>query len=1104
MTMDSWIRKLFARPPRKGPRRARLAVEALERRLVPTFTVTNLLDDGSVGSLRWAVGQANMAGGDQSIDFDPTVFATPQTITLSGTQLELTDTTGTETIVGPAVGVTVSGNNASRVFQIDGGVTTSISGLTISGGDARSGNGGGLSNLGTTTLTDCTVSGNSAFSGGGLNNTGMLTLTNCTVSGNSATINFYPAAGGGGLANFGTLTLTDCTVSGNSAVNVGGGLDNIHATMTLTNCTVSGNSTRGFGFGSGLHNSSGSMTTLTNTIVAGNSGGGVTDISGAFTGTNNLIGGNPLLAPLGNYGGPTQTMALLPGSPAIDAGTTGAGIPTTDQRGLGRVGAVDIGAFESQGFTLATAPGSSPQTSEILTGFANPLAVTVAANNPIEPVNGGVVRFVNDPVNGAAAVLAAPSAVIAGGQAAVAAGPNNAVGSYTVDASATGSSPVSFALTNTGQTLPSLVVNTPSAAFFPGAGLLSLFEAIGFANLDSAGISTITFDPTVFATAQTITLTGTPLELSNTSETETITGPAAGVTVSGGGLSRVFQIDQNVTASISGLTIIRGNFSGDVGGGGLANYGTTTLTNCTISGNSVSGYVGGGGVNNTGALSLTNCTVSSNTASGFYGSGGGINNTGALSLTNCTVSGNTASGFYGSGGGINNTGALSLTHCAVSGNSASGYYGTGGGIGNTGHLSLTNCTVSGNSTGFDGFGGGLFLGGTNTLTDCTVSGNSADLGGGLANGGGTVTLRDCTVSGNSGFVGGGVNSLGGTTTLTDCTVSGNGASFGGGLSAQVGTTTLTDCTVSGNSAARGGGLYNFGPTRLTLSNTIVAANSSDILGNVNANSSYNLIGTGGSGGLIDGVNHNQVGVANPGLGTLGDHGGPTQTINLLGGSPALNAGDPAQLGLADQRGVVRSGGVNIGAYQASATAFVLTAPGTVTAGVPFDVTVTAVDPLNQVVVGYTGTVTFGTTDTDPGVVLPADYAFVPSDGGMHRFTDTGLGEVTLVTPGDQMLTVMDTAVSTITGSADLTVSAGPAPHGHGPPRRTVPARPAQSEGPAPRQPSASEVVGLERWFASLHDGDYVWLTVPRLRHQARGDTTLGMADLFGGDDLLFL
>ena len=153
---------------------------------------------------------------------------------------------------------------------------------------------------------------------------------------------------------------------------------------------------------------------LTNTIVAGNqSHHGSGDIAGSVSGSNNLIGtgnfgglvngidGNivgvadPLLGPLGDYGGPTQTMPLLPGSPAIDAGSSGAGIPDTDQRGVGRVGGVDIGAFESQGFTLTAVPGSTPQTASIGTAFATPLAVTVTANNPVEPVDGGVVSFTN-------------------------------------------------------------------------------------------------------------------------------------------------------------------------------------------------------------------------------------------------------------------------------------------------------------------------------------------------------------------------------------------------------------------------------------------------------------------------------------------------------------------------------------------------------------------------------------------------------------------------------------------------------------------------------------------------------------------------------------
>jgi predicted outer membrane repeat protein len=666
-------------------------------------------------------------------------------------------------------------------------------------------------------------------------------------------------------------------------------------------------------------------------------------------------------------------MALLPGSPAIGAGTSGAGIPSTDQRGAGRVGAVDIGAFESQSFTLTLVPGSTPQTSQILTRFANPLAVTVTANNPIEPVNGGVVSFVN-PVAGPKAVLAAPSAVIAEGQATVAAAPNNAVGSYPVVASATGSSPVSFALTNTGPTLPSLVVNTTSVALFPGAGLLSLPEAIAFANLDSAGIATITFDPTVFATPQAITLTGSQLELSNTSETETITGPAAGVTVSGGGLSRVFQIDGGVTALISRLTISGGRTTGN--GGGLANMpGTLTLlTNCTVSGNSAT-YRGGGLYSHNGTLTLYNCTVSGNSATTT-----------------------TANNVYGGGGLASGGGTLTLTNCNVSGNSATQ---RGGGLANWGATTtLINCTVSGNSATW---GGGLYSGGTLTLTDCTISGNSAGFGGGIEDG------------------------RGGTLTLTNCTVSGNSATWGGGGLYSGGTLTLTNCTVSGNSASGrgGGGVYARGATM--LSNTIVAANTSggnpsDIFGNVNANSSYNLIGTGGSGGLIDGVNHNQVGVANPGLGTLGDHGGPTQTINLLAGSPALNAGDPAQLGLPDQRGVLRTGGVNIGAYQASASAFVLTAPDTVPAGMPFAVTVTAADVFAQVAVGYTGTVTFSTTDPDPNVVLPPDYPFTLADQGRHTF----LAGFTLQTPGLWTVTATDTAGG-FAASVPITVSGGQPP-----------------------------------------------------------------------------
>ena len=228
MSFTSWQQKLRSalardRNHQRGARRAavRLACfEVLEdRNLLSTYTVNSLTDTGTgsglTGDLRYCINQANANDQANSIVFDSTVFSTPQTITLSGTQLELQDTGGTQTITGPTAGVTISGGGNSRVFEVDTGVTASISGLTISGGAiGYDTSGGGLANYGTATLADCTVSGNSAYDVAGAagvfnSGTANLTMTDCTVSGNHG-------YGGGGLANDGTATLTDCTVSDNS------------------------------------------------------------------------------------------------------------------------------------------------------------------------------------------------------------------------------------------------------------------------------------------------------------------------------------------------------------------------------------------------------------------------------------------------------------------------------------------------------------------------------------------------------------------------------------------------------------------------------------------------------------------------------------------------------------------------------------------------------------------------------------------------------------------------------------------------------------------------------------------------------------------------
>ena len=271
---------------------------------------------------------------------------------------------------------------------------------------------------------------------------------------------------GSGLDNLGTTSLTDCTVSGNSAgfgTLATGSFYDPGAKTTLMSCTVSGNSAGGLA-------TYFSATTATNTIIAGNS----FDVSGSLdaASTNNLIGGDPVLAPLGNYGGTGQTMALLPGSPAIDAGTS-VGAPTTDQRGMPRVGGVDIGEFESSGFTIALISGSGQSASG---AFSAPLVVAVTANNPIEPVVGGLVTYTPPAVGASATIPGSPAVIDATGTTSVAAASNFIGGSYTVSATAAGTpGAASFSLTNYAVVSIAVSPGNPSLA----VGVSGQFTAVG-------------------------------------------------------------------------------------------------------------------------------------------------------------------------------------------------------------------------------------------------------------------------------------------------------------------------------------------------------------------------------------------------------------------------------------------------------------------------------------------------------------------------------------------------------------------------------------------------------------------------------------------------
>jgi hypothetical protein len=625
MTLGSWIRNLFAgrvTPTiRKARQPVRMTLEELESRWCPsTFTVLNTLDNGSTGSLRWAIGRANANPGADKIIFDSEVFSKPQTIVLAGNDLELSDTTGMTTITGPAKGVTISAAQQTNVFTVDPQASAGFTGLTIADGVSAFGarifnrgtvkltnctirgnstvnnNGGGMYNTGAATLTNCTFSGNVAGLGaalfntgtakltdcsltkqltpsgyGTVLNTGTLTLANCTISGNTqsfggalynksgtamltdCTISDNAGAFGGGVFNRGTVQLTDCTISGNTTNgilrNFGAGLYN-NGNATLTNCTISGNTnSRGYGggvenhpngvlsltnctisgnyaymAGGGLDNSG--QATLVNTIVAGNTGGvggNPSDIGGGanVTGNHNLIGkggagglqeandnligiANPGLSALGSYGGPTQTLGLLPDSPAIGRGVAVAGV-TTDQRGVARpLNSIDIGAFQNRGFTIAIVAGGSPQSAILNQAFANPLTVLVAS--PFgDPVVGGEVTYLA-PGSGALAVLSGPTASIgSNGRASVTATANGIGGAYLVSAAARGTkAPANFSLTNASLTVTMNPANQTAyvgqqavfmaaAAAIPGATVQwQVNNGNGFKNIAGATNTTLT------------------------------------------------------------------------------------------------------------------------------------------------------------------------------------------------------------------------------------------------------------------------------------------------------------------------------------------------------------------------------------------------------------------------------------------------------------------------------------------------------------------------------------------------------------------------------------------------------------------------------------
>ena len=236
--------------------------------------------------------------------------------------------------------------------------TVTITNSTITGNIATGAAGGGMQNTGVMTITNSTISRNAAVDGegGGIQNgnNGTLTITSSTLSGNLA-------SSGGGIDNSGTLTITNSTISDNLAIGNqgGGGILQQNRPTTIVNSTFSGNSAiKG---GGGIEKRGGSLSLRATVLRAGpvgtncegqidTQGSNVADDGTCFTGGLNgdQVVGDVKLGPLANNGGPTQTHALLGGSPAIDAVVSGCPPPATDQRGVTRPTGLrcDAGAFE--------------------------------------------------------------------------------------------------------------------------------------------------------------------------------------------------------------------------------------------------------------------------------------------------------------------------------------------------------------------------------------------------------------------------------------------------------------------------------------------------------------------------------------------------------------------------------------------------------------------------------------------------------------------------------------------------------------------------------------------------------------------------------------
>ncbi len=476
--------------------------------IAATYTVTNTNDAGA-GSLRQAMLSAIASPAADTIVFAP---SSNGVITLQSALPDLLGSGGALTITGNgAANTIIDGAGQYRPFKAEwqDGLRFTLRGLTVRNGFADQGQGGAI------------------FMQGG-NSTTLLTLDAVELVGNLATYN------GGAVYVSTPVRIDDSLFAGNRSGTYGGG---IHfdggQTARVRNTTFDGNvggviCVTGSGSANDpvarfvnvtatgdrpgddavLRIEGGARASLSNSLIGGSIPSirlydtGAIELATSFnnvlknpldSGIQDGVNGNqinvilPLIGPLGDHGGLTRTLPLLPGSPALDAGTEAGGdVPAADQRGVARVGPPDVGAYESHGFSVAIGSGNG-QSTAVGTPFAESLVAVATALDPLEPVAGGIVRF-SAPTSGPSAVITSPDATIeSDGTAPAAAIANGVVGGpYAVSARLSAAQSVDFSLTNVAGACGAFAFPYTLAGADNAARVAELRQAIECANVNAS------------------------------------------------------------------------------------------------------------------------------------------------------------------------------------------------------------------------------------------------------------------------------------------------------------------------------------------------------------------------------------------------------------------------------------------------------------------------------------------------------------------------------------------------------------------------------------------------------------------------------------------